>query len=110
MLSPQRLPASTAGPSWPASTVHLTTEWHMPTSKTHPCPAAAITITTTTTTPQVHDEVMLEGPEGSAEAALARVVACMENPWNNLMGLDNPPLRVQLAVDANIAGNWYEAK
>jgi hypothetical protein len=53
---------------------------------------------------------MLEGPEGSAAAALSRVVACMENPWSNLMGLDSPPLRVQLAVDANIAGNWYEAK
>lgn len=74
----------------------------------NPCPAAVIT--TATTAPQVHDEVMLEGPQDSAEAALARVVACMENPWNNLMGLDSPPLRVQLAVDANIAGNWYEAK
>lgn len=59
---------------------------------------------------QVHDEVMLEGPKGSADLALARVVECMENPWKNLMGLQTPPLRVQLAVDANIAGNWYEAK
>jgi DNA polymerase I-like protein with 3'-5' exonuclease and polymerase domains len=53
---------------------------------------------------------MLEGPKGSADMALARVVECMENPWKNLMGLQTPPLRVQLAVDANIADNWYEAK
>lgn len=60
--------------------------------------------------PQVHDEVMLEGPKETAEQALAAVVAAMENPWDNLMGFKGQPLRVQLAVDANIADNWYDAK
>ncbi|WIA09343.1 hypothetical protein OEZ85_008750 [Tetradesmus obliquus] len=59
---------------------------------------------------QVHDEVMLEGPRESAEAAKARVVACMANPWHNLVGFEGQPLRVELAVDANTADTWYEAK
>jgi DNA polymerase-1 len=59
---------------------------------------------------QVHDEVMLEGPKETADEALQRVVAAMENPWDNLMGFEGQPLRVQLAVDANIADNWYDAK
>jgi DNA polymerase I-like protein with 3'-5' exonuclease and polymerase domains len=53
---------------------------------------------------------MLEGPKETAEQALAAVVAAMENPWDNLMGFKGQPLRVQLAVDANIADNWYDAK
>jgi DNA polymerase I-like protein with 3'-5' exonuclease and polymerase domains len=53
---------------------------------------------------------MMEGPKGSAEAALQRVIACMENPWENLCGFVGRPLRVELAVDAKIADNWYEAK
>ena len=52
----------------------------------------------------------MEGPKESAEAALRRVVACMENPWENLVGFVGRPLRVELAVDAKIADNWYEAK
>jgi len=59
---------------------------------------------------QVHDEVMLEGPKETAQEARARVVACMENPWENLLGFQGKPLRVDLAVDANIADTWYEAK
>jgi DNA polymerase I-like protein with 3'-5' exonuclease and polymerase domains len=59
---------------------------------------------------QVHDEVMLEGPRESAEAAKARVVACMENPWHNLIGLEGKPLLVDLAVDCKSADTWYEAK
>lgn len=59
---------------------------------------------------QVHDEVMLEGPKESAEEALKRVVAAMENPWENLIGFKGKPLRVELSVDANIADNWYDAK
>lgn len=59
---------------------------------------------------QVHDEVMLEGPKDSAEEAKRCVVAAMENPWKNLMGFEGKPLRVDLAVDANIADTWYEAK
>eukprot|EP00879_Flechtneria_rotunda_P001581 GHRR01001740.1.p1 GENE.GHRR01001740.1~~GHRR01001740.1.p1 ORF type:complete len:951 (+),score=402.49 GHRR01001740.1:427-2853(+) len=59
---------------------------------------------------QVHDEVMLEGPKETAAKAKARVVAAMENPWYNLYGFEGKPLRVDLAVDANIADTWYEAK
>jgi DNA polymerase I-like protein with 3'-5' exonuclease and polymerase domains len=63
----------------------------------------------------VHDEVMLEGPKDSAPQALALVRAAMENPWANLMRYQPPPgtpgpLLVELAVDANIADTWYEAK
>ncbi|CAM9791992.1 unnamed protein product [Phaeothamnion confervicola] len=56
---------------------------------------------------QVHDEVILEGPEESAEEAMREVVHCMENPWDEV-GLQ--PLRVHLAVDAKHAKTWYEAK
>lgn len=59
---------------------------------------------------QVHDEVMMEGPKETAEVALQHVVAAMENPWSNLVGLQEKPLRVDLVVDANIADNWYDAK
>ncbi|CAN0219101.1 unnamed protein product, partial [Hapterophycus canaliculatus] len=31
---------------------------------------------------QVHDEVILEGPEESAEEALKETVRCMEQPWD----------------------------
>jgi len=34
------------------------------------------------------------------------VVACMENPWYNMFGFEGKPLRVDLAVDANIADTW----
>ncbi len=66
--------------------------------------------------PQVHDEVILEGPEESAQEALAAVVAAMENPWRllgeSLWGrpLEGNPLRVDLVVDAKTAHTWYEAK
>lgn len=53
---------------------------------------------------------MLEGPKETSEQALARVVAAMENPWENLIGFKGKPLRVDLVVDANIADNWYDAK
>jgi DNA polymerase-1 len=56
---------------------------------------------------QVHDEVILEGPEESVEEAQAEVVHCMENPWD---GTGLKPMRVKLAVDANHAKTWYEAK
>ncbi len=54
---------------------------------------------------QVHDEVILEGPKESAEAALAAVRHAMSHPFRgkNL-------LRVELDVSANFAGSWYEAK
>ncbi|KAL0302053.1 UNVERIFIED_CONTAM: DNA polymerase I A, chloroplastic/mitochondrial [Sesamum radiatum] len=54
---------------------------------------------------QVHDEVILEGPTESAEEAKAIVVDCMEKPFDG-----KNFLRVDLAVDAKCAQNWYSAK
>ena len=54
---------------------------------------------------QVHDEVILEGPRGCVDAALARVVRLMERPFCHVN-----PLRVELMVDAKHADSWYEAK
>lgn len=56
---------------------------------------------------QVHDEVILEGPEGSVDQAMKEVLYCMENPYD-MVGL--APLRVKLDVDAKAAHTWYEAK
>lgn len=33
---------------------------------------------------QVHDEVILEGPEETAKEALAETVRCMEQPWDGV--------------------------
>lgn len=52
---------------------------------------------------QIHDEVILEGPAGSAEEALARLIDDMEHPFAK-------PLLVALEVDAKIADTWYDAK
>ncbi|KAF8660159.1 hypothetical protein HU200_057723 [Digitaria exilis] len=54
---------------------------------------------------QVHDEVILEGPAESAELAKSIVVECMSKPFygTNI-------LKVDLAVDAKCAQNWYAAK
>ncbi|WOL06423.1 DNA polymerase I A, chloroplastic-like isoform X1 [Canna indica] len=54
---------------------------------------------------QVHDEVILEGPTESAEVAKAIVVECMSKPFNGTNFL-----KVDLAVDAKCAQNWYAAK
>lgn len=54
---------------------------------------------------QVHDEVILEGPSESAEEAKALVVQCMSKPFNG-----KNILKVDLAVDAKCAQNWYAAK
>lgn len=54
---------------------------------------------------QVHDEVILEGPEESEKEAMAIVVDCMSNPFNG-----KNILRVDLSVDAKCAKNWYAAK
>ncbi|KAK4484833.1 hypothetical protein RD792_007432 [Penstemon davidsonii] len=54
---------------------------------------------------QVHDEVILEGPEESGEEAKAIVVDCMSKPFNG-----ENFLRVGLSVDAKCAKNWYSAK
>ena len=52
---------------------------------------------------QVHDEVVLEGPENFAQEALRIVVMCMENPLKE-------KLKVKLEVDAKICNSWYDAK
>ena len=56
---------------------------------------------------QVHDEVILEGPEETAEEAFEEVVKCMQEPWVN--GLDKT--KVPLLVDGSYThDNWYDAK
>ncbi|KAI0567564.1 DNA polymerase type 1 [Gracilaria domingensis] len=52
---------------------------------------------------QVHDEIILEGPEESTDIALPIVVEKMKNPLDI-------NLRVDLTVDAKCAKSWYEAK
>ncbi|CAL9057631.1 unnamed protein product [Musa banksii] len=54
---------------------------------------------------QVHDEMILEGPTESAELAKAIVVECMSKPFYGTNFL-----KVDLAVDAKCAQNWYAAK
>eukprot|EP00929_Paragymnodinium_shiwhaense_P118356 TRINITY_DN90289_c0_g1_i1.p1 TRINITY_DN90289_c0_g1~~TRINITY_DN90289_c0_g1_i1.p1 ORF type:complete len:1117 (-),score=248.73 TRINITY_DN90289_c0_g1_i1:158-3481(-) len=54
---------------------------------------------------QIHDELVLEGPEEHAEEALERLRELMEHPF-----LDGKELRVPLPVDACIVQNWGEAK
>jgi len=58
---------------------------------------------------QIHDEVILEGPEEHVEAALAEVVRCMEQPWDE-SGIGLTSLDVTLDVDAKYAKTWYKAK
>jgi DNA polymerase I len=56
---------------------------------------------------QIHDEVMLEGPEETAEEAFDIVTECMEAPW--VYGLRKTA--VPLTVDGSWQHtNWYEAK
>jgi DNA polymerase-1 len=52
---------------------------------------------------QIHDELILEGPEEHAKEALKIVVDVMSNPLEE-------PLLVDLVVDAKVAKTWYEAK
>jgi DNA polymerase I len=52
---------------------------------------------------QVHDELILEGPEESAMEALTLVRHDMEHPFDF-------ELRLPLEVDAKIGNNWYECK
>lgn len=52
---------------------------------------------------QIHDEVILEGPEETAEEALELLEKIMENPLDN-------KLRVKLEVDGKICDNWFESK
>ena len=52
---------------------------------------------------QVHDEIILEGPEESAAIVLPLIKTDMQNPID-------VPLRVDLTVDAQCAKTWYAAK
>lgn len=52
---------------------------------------------------QIHDEIILEGPENSAEEALQLIRQCMEHPFSK-------PLLVTLEVSGGIAQTWYQAK
>jgi len=56
---------------------------------------------------QIHDEVILEGPEETAKEAFDEVITCMENPW--VFGLEKTA--VPLLVDGSyVHKNWYDAK
>lgn len=56
---------------------------------------------------QIHDEVILEGPEETAEEAFEEVLQCMQHPW--VYGL--PQTSVPLLVDGSCKHtNWYDAK
>ena len=56
---------------------------------------------------QIHDEVILEGPEETAEEAFKEVVQCMENPWTYGLNPTSVPLLVDGSHDCQ---TWYEAK
>lgn len=47
---------------------------------------------------QVHDEVILEGPEATAQEALAETKRCMEQPWD---GVGLKELRVSSYCSSN---------
>lgn len=56
---------------------------------------------------QIHDEVILEGPNETSEEAFKEVIDCMEHPW--VPGLSET--RVPLLVDGSYKHTtWYEAK
>lgn len=62
-----------------------------------------------------HDEVILEGPEETAEEAVEEVIRCMEAPWvlgylaTWLLGLQITA--VPLLVDGSYSHKtWYEAE
>jgi DNA polymerase-1 len=56
---------------------------------------------------QIHDEVILEGPEETAEEAFEEVIKCMEAPW--VFGLKQTA--VPLLVDGSYCHKtWYDAK
>lgn len=60
---------------------------------------------------QVHDEVILEGPQASVEEAQKLVVRCMEKPFPTPDGTGyHNPLKVALVVDSKHADTWYDAK
>jgi DNA polymerase-1 len=52
---------------------------------------------------QIHDEIILEGPEKTANEAFQLVKKIMRSPLDE-------PLLVDLEVDAKMAKTWYKAK
>lgn len=52
---------------------------------------------------QIHDEIIMEGPEENAEEALRLLKEDMENPVDY-------EFAVKMEVDAKIGNNWYESK
>lgn len=52
---------------------------------------------------QIHDELIVEGPEESADEALEIVREGMCHPFKQ-------DLLVDLVVDASIASTWFEGK
>ncbi|OEU16643.1 DNA/RNA polymerase [Fragilariopsis cylindrus CCMP1102] len=56
---------------------------------------------------QIHDEVILEGPEETAIEAFDEVIDCMESPWAKGLSKTAVPLLVDGSWQHK---NWYEAK
>ncbi|KAG7362751.1 DNA polymerase I [Nitzschia inconspicua] len=56
---------------------------------------------------QIHDEVILEGPEETAKEAFQVVVDCMENPWVTGLAKTAVPLLVDGSYEHK---TWYDAK
>jgi DNA polymerase-1 len=52
---------------------------------------------------QIHDEVILEGPEENAQEGLLLVKDIMEHPFEY-------EFPIKMEVDAKIGNNWYESK
>lgn len=61
---------------------------------------------------QVHDELILEGPEEYADEALGIVRDCMSKPWKSAnYGEDTGwGMEVQLSVDGKCGDTWYDCK
>ena len=54
---------------------------------------------------QIHDEVILEGPEETSEEAFEEVLDCMQEPW--ALGMEKTS--VPLLVDGSCChNNWYD--
>ncbi|GAX09828.1 DNA polymerase I [Fistulifera solaris] len=56
---------------------------------------------------QIHDEVILEGPEETAEEAFQEVLDCMQNPWVYGLKKTSVPLEVDGSYNHK---TWYDAK
>lgn len=56
---------------------------------------------------QIHDEVILEGPEETAAEAFEEVIGCMEAPWVPGLAKTAVPLLVDGSYEHK---TWYEAK